>query len=262
MTEQLDTNADASAVTESIQEVLADADATVTASADAVTDAEQALADALVNAMIADEAAERAVTDALTDDITRLFDRTLEQLVARRDARYADAIKEFERESEALAKEYGELEVGIKDIEATLPARTRLNQHDVDVLLVSGKRYAVRDKLAEIEVVKSELAAMKERLGVIQDRFLSIDQEKQDSTRNIFELWYSKTVQPTVRAAERGLLITLLEGLSADFSQFQARTGTGMSDNKHHPLVNQGHFIGLTADGRSPEFAAGHKWYG
>src|ERR1035441_313097 len=172
------------------------------------------------------------IPQMLADAITGMFDTTLGQLIALRDERYADTLKEFERESEALAKEYGELEVGIKDIEATLPAKTRLNQHDVDVLLVSGKRYAVRDKLAELEVVKSELVAMKERLGVIQDRFLSIDQEKCDIAKQVFETWYTK-VRPVIRSAERGLLITLLQGLEQSFYQYQASTGMGTSDNRH-----------------------------
>lgn len=255
MTQQLDTNADAmvntdaSAVTEP---VLADADA-VTASADAVTDAEQALADALVNAMIADEAAERAVTDALTDDIAKLFDSTLAQLIALRDKRYNAAIKALDDESDTLAGEYGELESGIKDIEATLPARTRINEREIDELLVSGKRHEVRDKANELQLVKRELAVMKERLGVISDRFLAIANEKEGAAKAVVEGWLAKVMRPVIKVGEHGLLVTMLSGLEQ--SLYTYRDSTGIK-------IHQGHIASLTSDGRSPEFAAGHRWYG
>jgi hypothetical protein len=221
MTQQLDTNADASAnataMTEDIQQTMA-------------------------------------------DSISALFDRALERLIALRDERYADGIKELELEADQLSKEYAQLEEDIRGIESTLPSRERLVQRQVDELVVNGDP-AAKQKFAELAEFKRKPVVMRERQGVIHDRFQSINQEKCDIAKQVFEDWL-KVVRPIVRASEHGLLITLLGGLEGSFYQFQASTGTGTSDNRQRPLLNQGHFSGLTADGRSAEWQAGRHWYG
>jgi hypothetical protein len=193
--------------------------------------------------------------------MANLFDSTLKQLVAIRDSRYADAIEDLERELEALAKEHGQLEESIRAIEAVLPSKRRVTQHEADELLLSGAKQDAANKLAELAEFKRKPVVMRERLGVIHDRVQSIDDEKRAIAKQVFEDWLTK-VRPVIRAAERGLFITLLQGLEQSFYQFQASTGTGTSDNRHRPLLHQGHRTGLTADGRSPEWEAGAHYYG
>jgi hypothetical protein len=200
------------------------------------------------------------IPQMLADAITGMFDSTLGQLIALRESVYASAIEALNNELEALAKEHGQLEEDIRAIEVVLPSKERLTRHEADELLLSGKPDAARDKLAELEVFKSRFVVMRGQLGVIHDRFQSINQEKRDIAKQVFEDWL-KVVRPVVRASEHGLLITLLNGLEESFYQFQASTGTGTSDNRQRPLLNQGHFSSLTADGRSAEWAAGHHWY-
>ena len=55
--------------------------------------------------------------EPMADAITKLFDTTLEQLIAVRDEHYSAAIKELDDESDALAREYAQLEKDIKAIE-------------------------------------------------------------------------------------------------------------------------------------------------
>lgn len=203
-----------------------------------------------------------ASIDSMADAMANLFDSTLKELVAIRDSRYAAAIEDLEHELGVLAKEYEQLEKDIASLESVIPSKERLTQHEVDELLLSGAKQDAANRRTELAEFKSKPVVMRGRLGVIHDRFQSIDQEKKDIARDIFNEWYSNAVQPTIRAAEHGLLITLLEGLSNDMYQFQVRVGMGTSDNRHRPLLNQGYITGLTADGRSAEWAAGHKWYG
>jgi hypothetical protein len=197
----------------------------------------------------------------IAERITSVFDQALTALIERRDSQYADAIEELEKESEALAKEYAQLEEDIRAIEAVLPAKERLTQHEADELLVSGKGQDAKAKLAELAEFKQKPVAMRQRQKDIVASLSDIQAEKHDVAKQVFEDWYSK-VQPVIRSAEKGLFITLLQGLEQSFYQYQASTGTGTSDNRHRPLVHQGHITGLTADGRSVEWAAGHKWYG
>ena len=118
----------------------------------------------------------------------------------------------------------------------------------------------MKDKLAELAEFKRKPVAMRGRQSEIRARLDDIQAEKRDIAKQVFEQWYSE-LQPVVRSAEHGLLVTLLGGLEQSFYEFQARTGTGTSDNRQRPLLNQGHFIGLTAGEKSPEYQAGRHWY-
>ena len=212
-------------------------------------------------AQMESEDAQQTLTESMVGDITTLFDRTLEQLIALRDSAYESAIKELDQETEALAKEYGQLEEGIRAIEAVLPSKRRVTQHAADELLLNGAKQDAANKLAELAEFERKPVAMRERQKECIARLEAIANEKRTIAKQMFENWYTK-VRPVIRAAERGLLITLLQGLEESLYQYQATTGMGKSDNKHRPLVHQGHITGLTADGRSAEWAAGHKWYG
>src|SRR5271166_1739724 len=116
----------------------------------------------------------------LADRIKSAFDDALTELIEKRDQLYADAIGDLEHESEALAEEYGLLEEGIRAIEAILPSEERLIQHQVDQLLHDGKGQDAKDKRAELAALKHKVVVMKQRMSEIQDRFLSIDKERQD----------------------------------------------------------------------------------
>ena len=105
-------------------------------------------------------------------------------------------------------------------------------RHEADLLIVSGAANAKQDakaKMDELKEIQHKPVVMRQRLGAIQDRFLSINQEKYDIAKEVFGQWYSE-LQPVVRSAEHGLLITLLSGLEESFYEFQASTGTGGSE--------------------------------
>ena len=150
-------------------------------------------------------------------------------------------------------------------LKLSLPSKERLTQHEVDELLLSGKPDAKQDvanKLAELKELQHQPAAMREQAkGDHCQARRAIQAEKHSITRDIFNAWHSEC-QYVVRSAERALFCTLLDGLQESFAQFQARVGMGTSDNRQRPLLNQGHLSNLTSDGRSAEWAAGHKWYG
>jgi len=197
--------------------------------------------------------------DSLADAITRLFDTILEQLIALRDERYSAAIEELDDEASTLAREYEQLEKDIKAIEATLPSRERLVQRQVDELVVNGDP-AAKQKFAELAEFKRKPAVMRQRLGVIHDRFQSIASEKSNVAREVFASWYSEC-QLAIRAGEHGLFVTLLSGIEASMYEFQTRTGTERS-GLTGGLFHQGHIIGLTADEKSAEWKAARHWYG
>lgn len=211
------------------------------------------------------EDTQEMLTASMADAITKLFDTTLEQLIALRDSAYANAIGALDSELEALAKEHAQLQTAIYDIEAMLPAKARLTQHEADQLLLSGEPDARQDAKAKMNELrelqsKPELLRLQQRECIARSE--AIASEKRGVAKQVFETWYTEEVQPTVRVFERGLFITLLEGLSKGFYEFQDRVGMSAWDNRTRPLLHQGYLTGLTAEGRSAEFAAGHKWYG
>lgn len=200
----------------------------------------------------------------LADRIKSVFDDALAELIEKRDQLYADAIAPLELEASQLSAEYDELEARIQALEAILPAKERVIRHEADLLIVSGAANATQDakaKMAELKELQHKPLAMREQQKEIRARLDEIQAEKRTIARQVFEDWYAK-VQPVIRASERGLFITLLEGLSKDFYQFQDRVGMVTLNNRERPLLTQNHFSNLTADGRSPEWAAGTHWYG
>jgi hypothetical protein len=216
------------------------------------------------------ELIENAFTDELSgqqmsDAIATLFSSVLNRLVALRDERYSAAIEELDNhESEALAKEYGDLEEDIRAIEATLPAKTRVTQHEIDVLSVSGAPNAQRDiaaKRAELKELQHRPPVMKQRMSEIQDCFQEINRQKRNVAKPVYEQWL-KLVQPIVLAAEHGLFITLLGGLEKDLSLYQERTGTGRTGDHQGPSLHEGYLREITANERSLEWQAGRHWYG
>src|SRR5450759_2708950 len=131
------------------------------------------------------EADASASIDSLADAITRLFDTTLERLIAVRDERYSAAIKELDDEASTLARKYEQLEKDIKAIEDVLPSKERLVQRQVDELVVNGDP-AAKQKFAELAEFRRRPVAMREQLGVIHDRFQRIAREKRNVAREVF----------------------------------------------------------------------------
>lgn len=209
----------------------------------------------------ADASASEMSLGSLADTITKLFNTTLEQLIAMRDSAYADAMAELDGASKPLVKEHALLEEGIKAIEDILPAKERLAQREIDELVVAARPKAeVQAKVAELETLKRKPTLMRGQQRIITGKLESIQAEKQAATREVFEQWLTE-VRPVVRAAERGLLVVLLGGIEKSLYAFQERVGMTKLDNRTRPLVNQGTITSLTSDGRSDEYAAGRHWY-
>jgi hypothetical protein len=198
----------------------------------------------------------------LADRIKSAFDDALTELIAKRDQLYAAAIAPLEQEGNKLSKEYDELEAGIQAIEVTLPAKERVIRHEVDLLMVSGAANAKQDakaKMDELKELQHKPVVMRQRLGAIHDRFLSINQKKHNIAKEVFQEWYSEC-QHVIRSGEHGLFVTMLGGIEKSMYEFQTRTGTERS-GVTGGLFHQGHIIGLTADEKSQEWQAARHWY-
>ena len=128
-----------------------------------------ASASADASVMERDNAMTEDIQQTMADSISALFDRTLEQLIALRDVRYADAIEELDHESEALAKEHGQLEEDIRAIEAVLPSKERLTQHEVDELLLSSKPDAKQNAATKLAEVRELRRKPVERSGILPE---------------------------------------------------------------------------------------------
>ena len=196
----------------------------------------------------------------LADRIKSAFDDALAALIAQLYQQYEDEIAPLQTKQAGLEEEYASIEQAAHRLRVLLPAQQREAQREADRLMVSGQLQEAKAKIAEMEQAQHAPAAMHEQQREISARIHEIDAEKKAIAKRVFEEWYGQ-LQPVVRASEHGLLITLLGGLEESFYQFQASTGTGMSDNRHRPLLHQGHITGLTADGQSEEYAAGRHWY-
>ena len=268
MTQQLDTNANINASASAV--VNTDA-LTRTTMQDTDHKEQQTITESVVDAVLArvgkpapasDGASVTERVESMGGAITTIFETTFSQLVALRDSHYSAGIEELEQESNRLSEEYDRLEQGIASLEAILPSEIRLNQHQVDELLVSGKPDAARDKRTELAEFKRKPIVMREQQKEIQARLEAIASEKRAIAKQVFEQWLAEVVQPVVREAERGLFITLLDRIEQSMYQYQDHTNTGTADNRQRPLINQGHISGLTADERSAEWQSGTRRYG
>jgi len=198
---------------------------------------------------------------ARAERLSATFQEIFTMLIERRDTAYEEAIAPLDAERRALAKEYSTIEKAAQRLRELLPAKERVTRREADELLLEGKREEAEAKLREAQQAAEAPAAMVVRQQEILARVHEIDDEKKAIAKQVFEEWYPKC-QKVIRAGEHGFFVVLLGGLEQSFYQYQASTGTGMSDNRHRPLLHQGHFSGLTADERSPEWEAGSHWYG
>jgi hypothetical protein len=197
----------------------------------------------------------------VAEEIGGTLQAAFDLLVERRDREYADAIEPLDAESETLEQESASIGEARVNLERLLPAKAREAQRAADALLLAGRHEEATAKLTEAEEATNAPAAMSERQREISARIEAIEAEKQAAARRIFSTWYAE-VQIVVRAAERGLFCTLLDGLRASFYEYQERTGTaGTLDRPHNTLVKLSTLTNLTAPERSPEWTAGNRWY-
>jgi len=200
------------------------------------------------------------------EEIAGTLEAAYDILLEIRDTALAAAIEPLDAERESLAREYAGIEEARRNLEAILPAKEREAQRAADALLLKGKRKEAEAKLAEAQEAAHAPVTMNERQREISARLEAIRSEERAIARSVFEKWLAEEVQPVIRATERGLLLTMLNGIEQSCYEFQERTGTGGSlpgeVPYRSPLLNPARFSVLTADERSPEWAAGTKWYG
>ena len=203
-----------------------------------------------------------AKIEDVAGEITYAAEGAYKFLLERREAALAAAIAPLHAERLALAVEYASIGEAAQNLEKLLPSTAREAQREADRLTVAGKHKEAQAKIKEAEEAASAPATMKARQQAISARIEAIADERQVIARRIFETWYAEC-QNVVRAAETGLFITLLDGLTASFYEYQERTGTGGTiDRPFSFLVKVGYIIGLTADERSAEWNSGSRWYG
>lgn len=196
------------------------------------------------------------VAEELRDSLQEAYD----VLIERRDRQYADAIEPLDVEAEALRQEHVSLGAAARNLELLLPATAREAQREADRLMLDGKHEEAAAKIAEAEEARSAPAAMKERQQAITARIAAIESEKKDAARRVFRSWH-QDCQKIIRPIERGLFVTILDGLQDSFYEFQARTGTA-GDGVLNTLFKLGDITDLTANEHSLEWKSGHRWYG
>src|ERR1019366_1821586 len=158
MTEQLDTNADASA------------DAQTTMQSEETTDATVTLADRI----------EQAYTDVLPALIAQLYQQ------------YEGEIAPLQAKQAGLEEEYDALEQAAQKLQAILPAQERLAQAEADRLMVSGQLQEAKAKFTELQQAQQAPAAMRERQQEIRARIRALNGRKEAITKQVFERWYGE----------------------------------------------------------------------
>ena len=158
-------------------------------------------------------------------------------------------------------EEQSAIEEAAQNLEELLPARARVAQQEHDRMLLAGDREGAAAKLAEQREAESAPAAMRTRQQEISNRIEAIVEHKRAVAIRVFKDFYPQA-QTVVRAAERGLFLTLLNGLKSSFIEFENRTCPARSLQEVDPMVRGWHIEALTADGGSDLWVAGNRWYG
>ena len=197
----------------------------------------------------------------VAEEITGTLQAAFDLLIERRETAFAEAIKPLDAERDTLEQESASIGEDRVNLERLLPAKAREAQRAADALTLAGDAEGAEAKLQEAQEAANAPAAMIERQREISARIDAVEAEKQATARRIFSTCYAEA-QSVVRAAERGLFCTLLEGLKASFYEFQERTNTGGTlDRPYSFLVRPSHITNLTAPERSEEWTAGNRWY-
>jgi hypothetical protein len=196
------------------------------------------------------------------EEITGALAAAFDILIERREVALAAAIAPLDEERASLLKEHASIGEAAQILELVLPAQAREAQREADRLTVAGLHEEAKAKFAEMQENERAPEVMRARQSEISARIEAVEGEKKASARRVFESWYAD-VQTVIRAVERGLFCTLLDGLKASFSEYQERTGTGGTlDRPYSYLVKDAHISNLTADERSAAWNSGSRWYG
>lgn len=207
-----------------------------------------------MNAQLENQIQDTEVQD-MAEEIGGTLQAAFDLLIERRDREYAQAVEPLDAERDTLEMESVSIGEARRNLELLLPAKAREAQRASDVLMLAGKHEGAEAKLQEAEDAANAPAAMTERQREISTRCEAIEQEKKAIARRIFASWYPDA-QRVIRAAEHGLLVTMLNGVEDAMNDYEARTGTGGT------LIKLSHHTNLTADERSAEWMAGNRWYG
>lgn len=178
----------------------------------------------------------RELANQKADNITQLFSQIL--LIAERDAAISAAIAPLSREQEAIARESAEISEANTRFADVLPSKIRVLERRIDELIAEDKPQKAAALRAEADQLAGEIPAMERQLQELSERYDKIDHEKYDVRNRIRDNW-SHAMKLIVRAAERGLFITLLDGLSNQDLNVNA----------------------MTADERAQEWMRGNHWY-
>jgi DNA repair exonuclease SbcCD ATPase subunit len=203
-----------------------------------------------MTAAIAEQQVTELTPAEMAEVIADIFSETLTGLIARRDSQYADAIAPLDAERDALAQESASIEDAKENLQALLPARARQAQRQADVLLLEGKDREAKAKIAEAREAAGAPGAINDRQAGISARIEAIESEKRAIKTGVFQTWYGEC-QHVIRAAEKGLFITLLDGIAASLAEFDPRAARNVNVR-----------LNLTAPERSEEWRSAQKWYG
>jgi hypothetical protein len=195
----------------------------------------------------------------LADRIEGAFADVLPALIAQLYQQYEGEIAPLKAKQAGLEEEYDALEQAAQKLQAILPAQERVAQAEADRLMVSGQLQEAKAKFTELQQAQQAPVAMRERQQEIRARIRAINGRIEAITKQVFEQWYGEC-QRTIRAAEKGLFLVLLDGVSDAMFAFQTHTHTERS-GLTGGLFHNGHIIGLTAPDKSPEYQAGRRWY-
>lgn len=210
------------------------------------------------------EQLESVIPDAeiqkVCEEIAGTVEGAYDLLLKRRDLAFTVGIEGLEAERENLEKERAAIAEAARNLAELLPAKARRAQAEHDRLLLAGDREGAALKLAEQKEAEAAPATMKARQAEISARLEAIAEEKKALARRIFKGWYPQ-VQAVIRATERGLFATLLDGIEQSLFDFQNLTKTNSPNGLTGGLFHEGHIAGLTSDERSAEWRSGRKWY-
>jgi uncharacterized protein YPO0396 len=200
-----------------------------------------------MTAAIAEQQVEQLTPAEMAERITETFDSTIAALIERRDTAYSAAVEPLDAEREALAQESANIEDAKENLQALLPARAREAQRQADALLLAGKTEEAAAKVREAEESANAPQAIGQRQRAISARLEAIAEEKSEIKARCDRGFYADA-QTVVRIAERGLFLTLLDGIE------RVLLPTDLWRN-----VNAR--VNLTASERSEEWQAAQRWY-
>jgi uncharacterized protein YsxB (DUF464 family) len=198
----------------------------------------------------------------IADEIGSTVAEAYNALLEGREAQLAAEIAPLDAEKEILTKEYIDIQTAAENLKALLPAQERQAQREADELLCAGRAELAQVKIAEAKQAAEAPSAMEKRRQEINARLEAIADERQAVARHVFSEWYVQ-LQTIIRSTEHALFVQLLDTSKAEMYRFQDRHDLGATlERPFGGLVTDGHLQNLTSDEQSPEWQAGHRFYG